>query len=406
MKRVAVAGEIFSANKGDRAIHDCLLYLLKLLAPAVETISIDISGRFPHVSSLNRMRMSQRVALLQAIPGFRLPLMLLNAGYQPVKMLRGQSYKWRRSLETADLLVVGGGQMLMDDSLNFPLKISALTRLAQKLNLPYHISACGVGESWSMMGGALFRRALRTAQSITLRDHLSQERLYHFVPDLVSQVTFDPAIWAATVYPIQPSKQTGDYLGLGVINQREANFHISREKRFSRSAWEEQWLDLLANLVSKNQRVELFTSGSPADHAFAVELFTASQKRGWNTVSLAPYPDSPQALITSLRGYSLVVAARLHAAILSNAYGISTVGLAWDQKVKAYYAETGRPGLCFDLTRLAPGEVARTCAALRGQPFPDAEIEALKMRSLENARVILNPGYNPESKKSGLKGSF
>jgi polysaccharide pyruvyl transferase WcaK-like protein len=391
LKQIAVAGEVYSANMGDRTIHACLLYLLKRLNPAVETISIDISGRSPQAAVVDkRVHFKQRLALLQSSPAFSLPLKMLNIFYQQLKMLQGQSSRWRSILEKADTLVIGGGQILMDDSLNFPLKISALTRLAQPMNLPYHISACGVGESWSQTGRVLFRRGLGAAQSITLRDHLSQQRLSQYIPDLASQVTFDPAIWAGEVYAIPSAKPTGDCFGLGVINMREANVHLESSQRFSKSAWVKLWLDLLERWEAKNQRVELFTTGSPVDHAFAVELFAAVQERGWKQVSLARYPDTPTSLITSLCRYSSVVAARLHAAVLANAYGISTVGLAWDQKVEAYYAETGHPDLCFNLSQLHPGEVARACTALQGQAFPGAEIEVLKTRALENARVILN----------------
>lgn len=392
MKRIAVAGEIYSANVGDRAIHGCMLYLLKMLDPTVETISIDISGRLANAGTKHRMGLKQRIALLKAVPGFQLPLLLLNIVYQQGKILSGQSSRWRRMLETADALVIGGGQLLMDDGLNFPLKLSGLTRQAQSLDLPYHISACGVGESWSKWGRILLRKMLQSAYSITLRDQLSQNRLSYFVPDLASQVTADPAIWAAEVYPVELLSRTNDCIGIGIINLREANSHFPRGKQFSKSAWTDQWLGLIEVLISDNQRIELFTTGNPADHAFAVKLLDIARERGWNQVSLAPYPNTSLMLMTSLGSYSMVAAARLHAAILSNAYGISSVGLVWDQKVKAYYAETDRLDLCFDLTQLDPDEIAQACIALRGQPFPDAKIDTLKMRSLENARVILELG--------------
>jgi len=90
-----------------------------------------------------------------------------------------------------------------------------------------------------------------------------------------------------------------------------------------------------------------------------------------------------------LQKYSLVVAARLHAAVLANALGISTIGLAWDKKVQAYYGLTRRQDLCFELAGLNPSKVAQACLAISGQPFPAAEIEEFRACSFEDARIIL-----------------
>lgn len=389
MKRVAIAGEIFSANMGDRAIHGCLLFLVKFLDSTIETISIDISGRVLGTRGSTGLDLKQRTALISAVPGFRLPVKILKIAHHQINRTQGQFEKLRKELETADLLLIGGGQLLMDDALNFPLKLSSLTRQARSLDLPYHFSACGVGKAWSRLGGGMLSRSLGEAQSITLRDHLSQERLAVLAPGVKSTVTFDPAIWAASVYPVQAVNQSGARIGLGVLNSSEGNLHLPRNRRLSKSAWTNMWIDLLEQLAADHQPVEIFTTGSPADFVFARKLFDVVQRKGWQKVSLAPIPDSPEMLVASLNNYSVVAAARLHAAVLANAYGIPSVGLAWDQKVKAYYAETGRSELCFNLMNLASEEVAKACNTLAGQLFPYTEIDGLKMRALESVQIVL-----------------
>ena len=237
----------------------------------------------------------------------------------------------------------------------------------------------------------MLRRMLANAQTITLRDLLSQERLSTLAPGIASTVTFDPAIWAASVYPVQAVNR-GDCIGLGVLNPREGNLHLDSSTRFSEREWTTLWLDLLGKLALVGPRVELFTTGSPADYAFAVDLLDAARAREFKQLSLAPFPESPETLIRSLCGYSVVAAARLHASILANAYQIPSVGLVWDQKVKAYYAETDQTDVCFNLTNLNPEDVARACAALQGLPFSDTKIEELKVCALESARIALGMG--------------
>jgi len=261
--------------------------------------------------------------------------------------------------------------------------------VARSLDLPFTFSACGVGSNHTWLGKRLLCNALVGAQSISLRDHLSQNRLEMLCPGLASQVTMDPAIWAGDVYALPPAGGNSGCIGLGVINRNEANLHLPGEQRFSKTAWDQLWLNLIFELTADDRQVELFTTGSLVDDLFAQALIASAQSRGWSRVSLAPRPVNPQQLLASLRNYSVVVAARLHAAILANAIGISTIGLSWDKKVQAYYLESGRPDLCFDLNQLSVQQVIHAAMEMRGQPFPDKKLEEMKERALANAHLIL-----------------
>jgi len=388
--RIALAGEIFSANVGDRAIHDCLTYLFKQQNPALEVRSIDLSGR-SESGSQRTAGFKQSITRRITPGGATLPLAMMNLGAQLGRRLRGQTVRWQQSLQNADLLVIGGGQLLMDDALNFPLKIDSLASAATAADIPLHFCACGVGSDWSTLGGNLLRAALRNARTITLRDQLSLQRLSRLFPGLPSQVTRDPAVWAAEVYAL-PFGPRGNSLGVGVISREEANQRLARADRFSAADWKRLWLDLVCELAALGHPMELFTTGNPADWAFAEQLWAGTKQLGLHQVSLAPGPASPRQLLVSLSGYSLVVAARLHAAILANAIGISTVGLGWDAKVRAYYHESGRVDQCFELTQLNAIQVRQVCASLWGEPFPLEELQEMKQRALENARLILETG--------------
>lgn len=387
MRRIAVAGEVFSANLGDQAIHASLVYLLRKLAPGIETVSLDISSRSGLAPAPPRLSLRQRLALLREAPLFHPIFRHLNAAYQQVRQAR-RIAAWGAALRGVDALAIGGGQLLMDDDLGFPFKLSALGRAARAAGLPYHIAACGVGETWSPEASALFTPLLCGAATITLRDQLSLARLGRQLPGLAAQVTADPAIWAGAVYSSQALPRQTSLLGLGVIHRREANIHLPPGQRFSEAAWLDLWLELLEGVLRRSLRVELFTTGSPADEQFAKHLYEAALKRSLAPagVSLAPAPVHPAELLSRLGRCAAVAGARLHASVLANAVGVVSLGLGWDAKVRAYYAESARPELCFDLAGLRPDEVAHACADLIGQPFDPAP---LKERALETARLIL-----------------
>ncbi|HSV85542.1 MAG TPA: polysaccharide pyruvyl transferase family protein [Levilinea sp.] len=257
--------------------------------------------------------------------------------------------------------------------------------------MPYHFSACGVGRSWSAVGRWFFARALAGSASITLRDHLSAQRLQRLLPRLRTTVTFDPAIWASVVYPVVAQPAPRGFIGLGVMNRAAFNA-CTAGSRFSDAAWIDLWLDLIEALQHDSRPVCLFTTGSPDDQQFASVLHAQASQRGWQQVQLIPQPLQVATLARTLRSCSVVIAARLHAAALSNAFGVSSIGLMWDEKVRAYYEETGRPEHCFALTSASVNDIARAAQELYGRPFADEDIEYLRQRALDSARAILSGG--------------
>jgi len=60
--------------------------------------------------------------------------------------------------------------------------------------------------------------------------------------------------------------------------------------------------------------------------------------------------------------------------------------------VRAYYQESGRVDQCFELTQLNAVKVRQVCASLWGEPFPSEQLQEMKQRALENARLILETG--------------
>jgi len=394
IKRIAIAGEIYSANIGDQAIYASLAFLLKKTKPSITIVPIDISGRQRKAIASQKSTLTQRIALLQSNPVVGWIFPFANIAFQGLKLKRKLLLDWKASLESVDLLVLGGGQLLFDNALGFPLKLYGVTKLARSLGIPYHISACGVGKSWSLPARSLFRQSISHARTITVRDNISGERLGVLMPEVSPLVSFDPAIWARSVFPTTQGEPRFPKIGLGVINHHEAKLHLARKKQYSSVAWINLWLDIIAGLSQKHQQVELFTTGSPFDYEFAARLLSLADAKGIRGLGLAPQPAQPSELVNTLKAYKLVIAARLHASILSNAFGISSIGLSWDEKVLAYYDDIGLGELCFDLSGLNPAEVASTSNALFGKPFPPKILNDCMDKALLNARSILNPSGN------------
>jgi len=113
---------------------------------------------------------------------------------------------WMPALNGANLLVIGGGQLLMDDCLKLPVEISKLRKGSKDAaGALYYHSVWG----WKILvAGSPFITSSCPGRGP--QDHIAGSsisgKIEPIFPGLSSQLTFDPAIWAADVYPFSGPK--------------------------------------------------------------------------------------------------------------------------------------------------------------------------------------------------------
>jgi polysaccharide pyruvyl transferase WcaK-like protein len=385
MRRIVLAGEVYSLNLGDGLIADTLRYLLLQVIPGSQVDYLDISRRAgwqePGVGyTLRRALFEFGQAHLGGVYTW------LNGMRLELWLRQGSLAAWREQLREADALVIGGGQLLMDNQLNFPYKLGGVAQAAREMGVPVHLAACGVGDPWSPGGGRRLREVVEGAVTVSVRDELSLARLRVYVPSANPHLSFDPAIWAAEVYGGAASK--GDQIGIGVIHPHTFNQGFKSHERLPKAALVDCWLKVLAAVQSEGASIELFTNGSPADQAFALALQNATARRLNLACAVAARPVTPQALVNTLRGYRTVVATRLHANVLAAAYGIPALGLAWDSKVNAFYQALGTPERCIDLKSCLADEVRTALYGAWQIGVPGEVIQRLKAQARLGADIV------------------
>jgi polysaccharide pyruvyl transferase WcaK-like protein len=386
-RRVVIAGEVYSPNLGDGIISETMRYIFTQVDPGLEVIPLDISGRQTSnpdtpISSLTRLKVIDLVRRYAPALYAR-----LNAARLEYHFRRGLGDRWRQTLAGADALVIGGGQLLMDDFLDFPTKLAQLGRLAREIDLPLHISACGVGNDWSPRGKLLIEEVLVQATSTTLRDAISQTRLGRLFPGHISECTADPAIWAAQLYS-GPQAMVGKTIGLGLLNPADLKLRNPGQTS-PMSELEAFWLGLFSTLRQHGIQFELFGNGSLTDQAFGQRLVAAARSKLGLSIHLAPRPTQPVELAHRVSGYAGVVAFRLHAILLAISFGLPCLGLAWDAKVPALFDVLDLGHYCFDRSQWRPEDVAERIAAQVANPQPYRQLERLKAQAQRNAQIVL-----------------
>lgn len=363
---ILVVGVPFSRNLGDGVIFDNLRYLYKKHSRFSRVIPLDLAGR-ETFESADRPQ-SSRVALFSKLPGFTRKIAVV--AFIIASFVCRWRRAWKAKVTAADVIVIGGGQLFLDESLNFPLKLYLFSLLLRhNPSAQRFIAFVGVAPSLSRLGRALFRAALDNIRphSITLRDPESRTRF----ADLISsryplKVAADPALLSAECYGI-PSRNRSevrriglciaDPRGLDVEGRLGADFHTGLADYFA---------TLARALHDAGYQVVLFTNGALEDEALKDQIHAQLDLPG---VQRLERPLTPSTLVCSIAAFDLLVAHRLHANIIALALGVPSIGLRWDAKVESFFRMSGRSEAFLDeLVPTVPATLERLETVAGAEP--------------------------------------
>ncbi|SDF96154.1 polysaccharide pyruvyl transferase family protein [Paraburkholderia phenazinium] len=341
---VALVNVKYSPNLGDGLLSECLEAELLSVLPEIEIHVIDLAGRTrydPGTRSrkpvLTLMHHSPRVvrhAIAQSLLGSKLRIHL-----RP---------HWRAALHGIDAVIVGGGNLLSDADLNFPLKLDAVMAEVRSLGLPTAVFGVGVSDNWTPRGEALFRRAFGGPGLFhaSVRESRSagiwQQRLS---PAGIrpAQVVHDPGhLVSLHVARSRAPDGMGAYVGLGLTHPIALKYHGGT--RHVSAAAQARWYSALVRAgCVRGWRFVVFANGSPEDEAYLSELRPALAAAGGpGQVTFAPRAATPADLARLISSFDLLMAHRLHANITAFSYGIPQIGFAWDVKLETFLAQVGR----------------------------------------------------------------
>lgn len=358
--KIALLNVKFSPNLGDGLLSECLERELAVALPGSTVVSIDLAGRAAYRGH-GPSRRGRVIALLEALPRWarrravRVALALLVR------------FRLRRHVRTRlrglDAVVVGGGNLLTDTDLNFPMKLAGALDEVARAGLPVAVHAVGVNHRWSRAGHHLFVRALCATPLITatVRDQRSQ-RAWH---DLLEPyglpgagLAGDPGLLAVCHFDPAPRDRTGagGRVGLCITSPLAVRYHASGSPPTVDFAI---WYQTAARaLAATGLQVVLFTNGSPEDRAFLARhgaIWCATPGPLPHPVTIAPAFATPAELVGFIATCDVIIAHRMHACIVAHSFAIPAIGLKWDVKLESFFALAGRESCIADCADLDPG---------------------------------------------------
>ena len=298
---------------------------------------------------------------------------------------------WAKTLQHDGILVIGGGQLLMDDTLNFPLKISALVKFAASRNYKIVFNACGVSKDWSWLARKLFQKALSNPNitSISVRDEQSLQNLKKHVGKSLKvppTLTVDPAVWSKDVYNKQLVTKTNN-IGLGVAHPLELARMAENPEDFSVNKIAQFWCDIASKISKSGNIAEIFTNGSEEDQKF-LEVVTKKLTEQNIKHKVIERAQTDEELVAQISSFKSIIAHRLHANIIAFALEKPHCGLIWDNKVRAFSKVSAREEFFIDSSKLDANSVYACLENAQKVSNKSPKLITLKelaMTSLKNA---------------------
>ncbi|MEL6104509.1 MAG: polysaccharide pyruvyl transferase family protein [Planctomycetota bacterium] len=336
--KVAVCGVRYSSNLGDGVISDCLGWMIKQCVANVAIADVDLAGR----TEFGEQTVAQRRLKLRLL--LSLPRVLQDALVRFVlgrKLQRDLKPSWRASLTGCSAALIGGGQLLSDSDLNFPLKIEGLVDILEELKVPAAVYACGVTRSGGS-GTQVLRESLAASsiRSVYVRDQKSMAVIRDFGVD-EPHLAYDPAIHVAEAYEHSRATEADLDVGLSFTDPVNMKYSSGRELPFA-DHLPEIMKTVVEALSSAGSRVGLFTNGAVEDEQFLDHCDASFQFTSLPGVQRLPRPIEPSELVQSIGRFRKIAAHRLHTNIIAFGLGIPSVGLEWSQKVPHFFELAGR----------------------------------------------------------------
>ncbi|MBL4630167.1 MAG: polysaccharide pyruvyl transferase family protein [Paraglaciecola sp.] len=391
MNKVVICTAKFSDNLGDGVISDSVEYLLRRVSPDWQVDTLDISGRTHYDNSDNTNTTLVKKVFLNT-PEILRPLVTL-AGWYFIFKPRLKSEIKRLKFEQCGLLIFGGGQLINDIALNFPLKLAYITKQARRCNLKYSFNAIGVGQKVSWLGKKLFNSVFNSPSlaSIYVRDKESMDRFSRvFSSKTEALLTIDSGLWAKECYALESieqnnkSKDDKSRIGIGISHPKELAAH-SVNANVDKTDMLDFWVKIVDQILQNDLIPVLFTNGSRDDHLFMTQVVIRLNEQGKQCDVFDRFKH-PSQLVKAISTFSGVISHRLHANIISHSLNIPSIALAWDQKVQSYFNLIGRSEWC-NSDSLPPETIVNGLIQAMDLGLDQKKIDDLKMISLRNLKM-------------------
>lgn len=379
---LVIVGEFDSTNVGDQLIADgqrkifatCCEQLRLLPLENTRPQAEDPQGRQTRKTlpkRVHRALYSKSVLYRHAVESL---LYMRNRDFYRIQA--------EKTLASADILIIGGGQLMSDGTLRMLRRLDALTMVARERGIPIAAFGTGMARTRSPISRTLMRRILRRLDGPNFfRDERSRTLALGLSQGL--DVSPEPTPDCAIAGIVSQASLAESPPLIGVAPMAPAILARSGIPVAGLDLW---WLSVIEQLLESGETPVLFSTGVDLDADYAGRLQEALARKG-RSVAVLDRPRCGKDLLGQLRCMKRVLAQRLHASISYYALGGTPASVTWDPKVEEFYKRVA-------LSRrvIRPGEVDPEGAVhiVLSADAPEPAPVLLARKSLTDARLCIS----------------
>ncbi|WP_100405479.1 polysaccharide pyruvyl transferase family protein [Bacillus solitudinis] len=324
--KVGIIGNYGHNNNGDEAILTGILHQL-IVHEGIDKSDIVIFSNNPE-NTYERYQ-------IQAVPLLHKKGSILKSGATTVK----ESY---RIMKDVDLLIIGGGGLLMDMYKRDAPLYSVLGLTGKRAGCRVVVYGVGAGPIRTTLGRFFIKRLTNAAESVSVRDQDSKALLEKIGVQTPVEVIGDPAFSVPAPITHQPSSAIKKVGVTAVPYFSEHYWPTPDVKKYEAyvSGMAAQ-LDKLA--IEKDVEITFYSTKYPEDVQVTKDIFgqmTATEKVTLNEENLHPTD-----IVKLSAEQDLIIGTRLHSLILSVVAETPVIGIGYHHKVLDFMQVMGMPSL-------------------------------------------------------------
>ena len=286
-----------------------------------------------------------------------------NGFYSLTKLIVAKSEMTSLSdYSSADLIVSTGGTYLVE---NYPIEPRIFDyKISLLMGKPLIFFTQSLGPFLIPKNRHSLKQIFEKSPLIFLRDHKSQNHILELgVEKDNTYVTADAAFALADPTAIATAKNTTHLSSTPriAISVRDWKHFKTVEPAVGREKYLQALRDLTVHLVEKDNAKITYISTCQGiaeywtdDSKFALEIIARLPDHIADSVTVNRDFHSPKALAEIIKNYDIVIATRLHMAILSLGAGIPVFPIAYEFKTKELFNKLGQGHWTVDIEEIEP----------------------------------------------------
>ena len=270
-------------------------------------------------------------------------------GLQAVKLLhkRGSLLKSmaatisqnRKIISGLDLLIIGGGGLLMDMyKRDAPLYTSHAV-LGRMLGCKVIIYGVGAGPITTKLGSFLIKKMVSSAESVSVRDVKSKELLGSIGVTKSVKVIADPAFQLGKHVLKEPSADV-KRIGVTAVPYFSKDYWPSSDEDIYRNYVNGMAANLDYLMATHGVNITFFSTKYPQDVRVTEDIFESMQEK--SHVEILKENLHPSALVSICNKQDIIIGTRLHSLILAVAAKTPIIGIGYHQKVQDFLKKISR----------------------------------------------------------------